>query len=130
MTRTLRALVPVVAMLALITGAATAADAPTAKWRIHFQGQATNDGEMHLRVTPQSGEPFIVTIKIARGHGEMFMAKDLLAGFKTQLPKLRFRSEIIHGQEVLLRAGREEPAFALELVDSTVEGSRMILSPG
>jgi hypothetical protein len=129
MNRTLRAFVSVVALLALTTGAVTAADAPTGKWRIQFQGRATNDGEMHLRVTPQTGEPIIVTIKIARGRGELFMAKDVLEGFKTQLPKLRFKSEIVHGQEVLLKAGHEEPAFALELMDSTVEGSRMILGP-
>ncbi len=129
MPRTLRVLVPVFALLALATGTALAASAPTGKWRVQFQGHATNDGEMHLRVTPQTGEPIIVTVKISRGRGEMFMAKDLLEAFKAQLPKMRFKSEIIHNQEVLLKAGHEEPAFALEFVDSTVEGSKLILGP-
>ena len=130
MNPALRAFVPVFALIAaLITGTAAAADAPAEKWRLNFQGQATSDGEVHLRLTPQTGEPIVVTIKIHSGRGQMFMAKDLLAAFKTQLPKGRFKSEIIHVQDVYLRAGNGEPAFTIEFVDSTVAGTKVHIGP-
>jgi len=114
---------------ASLSGAALAADAPVEKWRIQFQGHATSDGELHLRLTPQTGEPIALTIKIHSGRGEMYMAKDLLAALKEQLPFPRFKTEIVHGQEVLVKAGHGEPAFALELVDSSVAGAKVHLGP-
>jgi hypothetical protein len=129
MTHPLRVLVPVVALLAFVTGSACAADAPTGKWRIQFQGHAVSDGEVHLRVTPQTGEPVVIALKVSRGRGEMGMANDLVAAFKAQLPKLRFKSEVVHNNEVLLKAGHEEPVFGVEFVDSSVEGSKVILGP-
>jgi hypothetical protein len=129
MNPALRAFVPVVALFALITGTAAAADAPAEKWRLHFQGQATSDGEMHLRLTPQTGEPILITLKINSGRGQMYMAKDLLAAFKAQLPRGRFKSEIIHVQDVFLKSGHKEPAFTIEFVDSTVTGTKLHLGP-
>jgi hypothetical protein len=114
---------------ALFTGTLAAAEAPTEKWRILFQGGATSDGNMQFRVTPQAGEPLLFNIKVTSGQGTMAMAKVLLAGIKAQLPKSRFKSEILHIQEVLLKAGHGEPAFTLELVESTVTGAKVVLGP-
>jgi hypothetical protein len=109
--------------------AAPAADAPTEKWRVQFQGRATSDGEMHLRLTPQTGEPIVITVKIHNGRGEMFMAKDLLAALKGQIPISRFKTEVVHGQEVLVKAARGEPVFTLEFVDSTVGSTKVSVGP-
>lgn len=119
------------ALLALASfgAVATAADAPAEKWRIQLQGQASSDGEVHLRVTPQTGDPIVVTIKIKSGRGEMFMAKDVLAAFKAQLPAKVYRSEIVHGGDVLVKAGHGEPSFAIEVVDSNVAGTRLKVGP-
>ena len=126
----IRAFVPVFALLAaLITSTATAADAPAEKWRIAFQGQATTTGELHFRVTPQTGEPLLFTVKIQSGRGEVYMAKDVLEGIKAQLSRKRFKSEIIHVQDVMLKSGHEEPPFTLELLDSNVEGTKVKISP-
>ena len=130
MNHAIRAFVPILAMFAaLITGTVSAAEAPASKWRVQFQGKSSAEGELHFRLTPQTGEPILLTINIARGRGEMYMAKDLLAGLKKQLPLARFRSEIVHGKEVQLKAGHEEPVYTLELVDSTVEGPKVVLGP-
>jgi len=102
-----------------------AAPAPATKWRVTFAGQAASEGQNQFRVTPQSGEPMLVTVKIIQGRGETYIAKDLCSAFKAQLPKKIFKSEIVHGQDVLVKAGPGEPAFALELVDSTVQGPRL-----
>ena len=127
----LRALLPVIALSAvLFGGTAIAADATSALWSIQFHGSATSDGEVHLRVTPQTGEPIVVNIKIHAGRGEMFMAKDVLAALKSQLPKGQYKSEIVHGQEVLLKAGHGQPAFGVELVDSNVAGTKLQIAPG
>ena len=130
MRPSIRAFVPVVALLAaLITGTATAADAPAETWRIEFQGQATSTGELHFRVNPQAGEPLLFTVKIHSGRGEMYMAKDLLEAIKTQLSRKRFKSEIIHVQEVHLKSGHDEPPFTIELLDSSVTGTKVKIGP-
>jgi hypothetical protein len=126
-----RPFVVAIALLAtLITGTAAAADAaPAAKWRIEFQGQATSTGELQFRVTPQAGEPLLFTVKIHSGRGEVYMAKDVLEGIKAQLPRKRFKSEVAHVREVYLKSGHEEPPFTLELLNSTVEGTKVQIDP-
>lgn len=114
---------------ACFSAAVSAAGAPAEKWRLQLIGQATSDGEMHLRLTPQSGDAIVVTIKIHSGRGELYMAKDLLAALKAQLPGKQFRSEIVHGDQVLVKAGHGEAAFTLEFVDSSVTGTRLKLGP-
>jgi len=104
--------------------------APATKWRVTFSGQATSDGQMQFRVTPQSGEPILVNVKINQGRGEFYIAKDLCEAFKAQLPKKIFKSEIVHGQDLLVKAGPGEAGFALELVDSTVQGPHLHVAAG
>jgi hypothetical protein len=122
-------LVATLLLTATLSAAAVAGDAPVEKWRLLFQGKATSDGELHLRLTPQTGEPILLTVKINSGRGEMYMARDVHAALKKQLPMPRFKAEIIHGQEVLVKAGRGEPAFALEVVDSSIAGTKVHLGP-
>lgn len=123
-----KAIRPLVLIAALVAGIASAADAPSAKWRVHVFGTATSAGELHLRVTPASGEPILVNVKIPSGRGGLFMAKDVQGALKAQLPHGRFKSDVFHGEEVLLKSGRDEPAFTLELVDSTVSGTKVKIS--
>ena len=126
-----RALLSVIALVAaMFGGIATAADGTSVLWSIQFHGSATSDGDVQLRVTPQTGEPILVNVKIHSGRGEMFMAKDVLAALKAQLPKGHYKAEIVHGQEVLVKAGHGEPAFGLELVASSVAGTKLKLGPG
>jgi len=115
----------------LAAGAAQAAPpAPATKWRVTFSGQAASTGQIQFRVTPQSGAPILVNVKITQGRGEFYIAKDLCEAFKSQLPKKIFKSEVVHGQEVLVKAGPGEPGFALELVDSTVQGTHLHVAAG
>jgi|SRR5688572_2777814 hypothetical protein len=116
-------------LTASFSAAVVAADAPSEKWLLVFQGRATSDGEMQLRLTPQTGEAILLTVKINSGRGEMYMARDVHAALKKQLPMPRFKTEILHGQEVLVKAGRGEPVFALELVQSSVTGTKVHLGP-
>jgi hypothetical protein len=118
-----------VLLAVLSTGTLIAAEAPAEKWRIHFQGSAASAGELHFRLTPQSGEPMLVKIKISSGQGTISMARDVIAGIKAQVPRARFKSEIMHVQDVLLKSGHGEPAFTLELVEYTVEGSQVFMGP-
>ena len=112
------------------TGTARAeAPAPATKWRVTFSGQAASTGQIQFRVTPQSGAPILVNVKITLGRGEFYIAKDLCEAFKSQLPKKIFKSEVVHGQEVLVKAGPGEPGFALELVESTVQGPHLHVTP-
>jgi hypothetical protein len=129
MNQALRIFAPALALLALLTADAVAATPPVGQWKINLTGQATSAGEVHLRVTPQTGEPVLVTIKIATSRGEMYMAKDVLAALKAQLPMPQYKSEIVHIRDVLLKPGHGQPTFTLEFVDSTVGGTKVAVGP-
>lgn len=126
MNKAVRVLVS--ALFALAAATALAA-APAEKWQIKLEGQSTSEGQVHLRVTPQSGDPIEVTIRIASGRGVIAIAKDMVAGLKTQLKMPQYKSEVLHLQDVLLKAGHDQPAFTVELVESTVGGTKVVLSP-
>jgi hypothetical protein len=124
-----RAIALALAASFLVTGTAIADDAPAkaSKWRVDFIGQATSDGEMQFRVTPQAGEPILVTTKIHSGCGQMCLAQGVRDSFKNQLPKGHFRAEIFGNDRIQLKALPGEEAFLLELVQSSVEGSRILV---
>ena len=116
----------------LVTGTATSADAPApaGKWRVNFVGKSASDGEMQFRVTPHEGEPILITAIIHRGRGESSIAQDVRDSFHSQLPKKRFRAEVFSADRVQLKALSGEQAFLLELVQSSVDGSRIFVAPG
>ena len=119
----------------LCSGSAQAADAPAPehaeKWRVDLSGgNATADGEVQFRLTPQDGNAILVTVKIAHGRGEHFVAQDMLKAFKDQLERKRFGSEVVAGQQVIVKARGGEPEFALELVESAVPGLRFHVTKG
>jgi len=119
----------------LCSGSAQAADesAPARgeKWRVECSGgHATDDGEVQFRLTPQDGNPILVTVKIFRGRGEHFVAQDLLKAFKDQLPRKRFGAEVVASQLVLVKPRAGEPDFTLEVVEAAVPGMRFHVSKG
>jgi hypothetical protein len=120
------------AAVLLVTGTATATDAPAAnsKWRVDFNGKAGSDGEMQFRITPHEGDPILVTAKINQGRAQIYIAQDVRDTFKTQLPKERFRAEIVAQERVIVKAHSGEQAFLLELVQSSVAGTHIHISPG
>jgi len=130
--QTLKACATALAVALLITGAATATDAPAAqsKWRVDFNGKAASDGEMQFRITPHEGDPILVTAKINQGRAQMYIAQDVRDTFKSQLPKQRFRAEIVALERVIVKAHSGEQAFLLELVESSVAGTRIHITPG
>jgi hypothetical protein len=120
------------AAVLLVTGTATATDAPAAnsKWRVDFNGKAASDGEMQFRVTPHEGDPILVTAKIHQGRAQIYIAQDVRDTFKAQLPKERFRAEIVAQERVIVKAHSGEQEFLLELVQSSVAGTHIHVSPG
>jgi len=130
--QTLKSCAVALAATLLVTGTAQSADtpAPNSKWRVDFNGKAASDGEMQFRVTPQSGDPILVTAKINHGRAQIYIAQDVLADFKAQLPKERFRAEIVAGERLLVKAHSGEQAFVLELVTTSVAGTHIHVTPG
>ena len=112
--------------LLLIAGAAFAADAPApaAKWHVAINGAATSEGHVQFRLTPHEGEAVLVDADIKHGRGELFITRDLAEAFKAQLPKKRFKSEVV-AEKLLVKAGPGEADFTLELVASTVGGAHV-----
>lgn len=116
-------------LLATLASLAPAADAPAPapKWHVAINGAATSDGQIQFRVTPHEGEAITVKADIKQGRGELFITRDLAEAFKAQLPKKRFKSESVGGN-LVVRAGPGEGDFTLELVESTVQGSRALVT--
>ncbi|HKU91549.1 MAG TPA: hypothetical protein VJP84_17285 [Steroidobacteraceae bacterium] len=116
----------ILSLMFLIAGAAFAADAPApaARWHVEINGAATSDGHVQLRLTPHEGEAITIDADIKQGRGELFITRDLGDACKSQLPKKRFKSEVVGGK-LLVKAGPGEADFTLELVESTVAGARV-----
>ena len=118
------------AVLLASTAAAADAPAPNGKWRVDFNGKSTSEGEMQFRVLPHEGEPLLVTAKIRQSRAQIYIAQDVRESFKDQLPKQRFRAEIVAGERLVLKAHSGEQPFVLELVSSSVAGTHIHISPG
>ena len=108
------------------TPAAPAAAEPhySNKWRLQVSEGANNDGVMRFRVTPRDGTPADVNVQLKKGRGEDGSARDIRDAFKAALDRKTYKVELDDGEDVLVKR-RKGPDFAIELVESTVEGTRV-----
>jgi len=116
--------------------AAAQADAPAAapaaelhysnKWRLEVSEGANNDGVMHFRITPKGGAAVDIPVALKDGRGEDGCARDIRDTFKKTLDKNVYKVEIDDGEDVLVKV-RKGPDVAIELVESTVKGTRVNL---
>ena len=97
------------------------------KWRLEVSEGANNDGVMHFRVTPKDGTPVDVNVNLKDGRGEDGCARDIRDAFKAALDEKAYKIEIDDGEDVLVKR-RKGPDFAVELVESTVKGTRINLN--
>ena len=118
--------VAVTLLLAWGTALADEQDQPSYsnKWRVEVSETARSDGTMLFRVTPKDGTPVEVTVSIKDGRGENNIAKDIRDAFKAALDAKSFHTETDDGEDVLLKK-KKGPDFALVLVESTVEATRL-----
>lgn len=96
------------------------------KWRIEVSEGANNTGVMHFRITPQGGTPIDIPVQLKQGRGEDGCSRDIKAAFKTVLDRKIYKVEGDDEEDVLVKK-RKGPDFALELVSSTVKGTRVNL---
>jgi len=96
------------------------------KWRIEVKEGANNDGVARFRVTPQGGTPVEVTVKIRDGRSENGVAADVKNAFKAALDKKIYKVEGDDFEDVLVKK-RKGPEFSIELVESTLKGTRFDL---
>jgi len=97
------------------------------KWRLEVSEGANNEGVMHFRVTPEGGTPIDVPVALKKGRGEDGCARDIRDTFKKTLDKNAFKIELDDGEDVLVKV-RKGPNVAVELVESTVKGTRVNLN--
>lgn len=96
------------------------------KWRIEVSEGANNTGVMRFRITPQGGTPIDIPVQLKKGRGEDGCSRDIKAAFKAALDRKIYKVEGDDEEDVLVKK-RKGPDFALELVDSTVRGTRVNL---
>ena len=105
-----------------------AAAAPTLhysnKWRLQISEGANNDGVMRFRVTPKGGSAIDVPVSLKKGRGEDGCARDIRDTFRNTLDKDAYKIELDDGEDVLIKV-RKGPSVSIELVDSTVKGTRV-----
>jgi hypothetical protein len=85
---------------------------------------ANNDGDLVFRVTPKGGEPTDVRVHLKKGRGEDGCARDIRDAFKAALGKDAYHIEVDDGEDVLVKR-RKGPDLSIELVESTVKGTRI-----
>jgi hypothetical protein len=96
------------------------------EWRLQVSEGANNDGVMHFRITPKEGAPIDINVPLKDGRGEDGCARDIRDTFRKSLDKNLYKVEIDDGEDVLVKK-RGGPDFAVELVESTVKGTRVNL---
>jgi hypothetical protein len=94
------------------------------KWRLQISEGANNDGVMNFRVTPKGGSAIDVPVSLKKGRGEDGCARDIRDSFKKALDKDVYKIELDDGEDVLIKV-RKGPSVSIELVDSTVKGTRV-----
>ena len=97
------------------------------KWRLEVSEGANNAGVMNFRVTPKGGAAIDIPVALKDGRGEDGCARDIRDTFKKALDKDLFKVELDDGEDVLVKV-RKGPDVAIELVDSTVKGTRVNLN--
>jgi hypothetical protein len=96
------------------------------RWRLEVSEGANNDGVMHFRITPKGGAAIDIPVALKKGRGEDGCARDIRDTFKKTLDKNVFKVEVDDGEDVLVKV-RKGPHVAIELVESTVKGTRVNL---
>jgi hypothetical protein len=94
------------------------------KWRLQVSEGANNDGVMRFRLTPKGGTPIDLPVALKDGRGEDGCARDIRDTFKKSLDEKLYKVEVDDGEDVLVKK-RSGPDFAIELVESTVQGTRI-----
>lgn len=109
---------------ATATAAPEAAPAYSNKWRLQVSEGANNAGVMRFRVTPEGGAPTEIPVSLKSGRGEDGCARDIRDAFRKALDMSLFKVELDDGEDVLVKV-RKGPKVAIELVESTVKGTRI-----
>ena len=94
------------------------------KWRLQVSEGANNDGVMHFRLTPKDQAPIDIRVPLEDGRGEDGCARDIRDAFKAALDKKVYKVEVDDEEDVLVKR-RTGPTFSIELVESTVKGTRI-----
>ena len=94
------------------------------KWRLQVSEGANNDGVMRFRVTPKDGAPIDVPVSLKDGRGEDGAARDIRDTFRKALDPDSYKIEVDDGEDVLVKV-RKGPVISIELVESTVKGTRI-----
>jgi len=94
------------------------------KWRLQVSEGANNDGVMVFRLTPKGGAAIDIRVNLKDGRGEDGCARDIRDTFKRMLNKDTYKVELDDGEDVLVKV-RKGPDISIELVESTVKGTRI-----
>lgn len=94
------------------------------KWRLEVSEGANNDGVITFRLTPKDGTPTDIPVHLKKGRGEDGCARDIRDTFKKALDQKTYKLEIDDGEDVLVKK-RKGPDFSIQLIESTVKGTRV-----
>jgi hypothetical protein len=96
------------------------------KWRLEVSEGANNDGVIRFRLTPKDAAPIDVPVTLKKGRGEDGCARDIRDAFRKALDPASYKVEVDDGEDVLVKK-HKGPDFSVELVESTVKGTRVNL---
>ena len=94
---------------------------PSNKWRLHFDGQANNNGTIVLELTPESGQPITIQSEIEDGTKENKAADKVAQDIATVLGD-GYKVKEQDGEEVKIKAKGDTPDFELKIISNSVDG--------
>ena len=113
-----------IALVLLLCIAAGTALAGSNKWRLQVSGGAESDGTITMTLALDDGQKLPVNVAIKRGTGENAVAKQIRDALRAQASAC-CKFEVDDGEDVLVKKKRNEPNFAVTVVENTVQGVRI-----
>ena len=93
------------------------------KWRIAVSEGANTTATCDFD-SPQAAAPVDIKVHLKDGRGEDGSARDIRDAFKAVLDKKSYKVELDDGEDVLVKK-HNGPDFTIELLESTVKGTRV-----
>ena len=108
-------------LLLMVTFSTAFAARPSDQWRLHFNGQAKNDGMVKFQISPVGGQPTVIDLPIKDNTKENAASREATDKLEAVLDE-NYKISHQDGEEVQIKRRSGRADFVLEVLSNTVEG--------
>jgi hypothetical protein len=117
-----RKMLTVMTLAGMTCLATTAYAKPAHSWRITFNHQADNDGNVVFRIAPVGGTPIDVEVKVPAKTTENNVADLVSSAIKATVGSDDYRVGVDDGEEVAVKTRGKTKKFELTMVSTSLTG--------